>query len=103
MSRVTLATLALVALSGCAPKVAAPAAGPPVATGETPGTRCDAGAASALVGRAADPSVAEAQRLSGARAVRRYRTGDALTMDYRADRLDVETDARGVIVKLSCG
>ncbi|TCP37474.1 I78 family peptidase inhibitor [Sphingomonas sp. BK235] len=103
MSRVAVVSVVLIALAGCAPKAAAPVAAPPVAGGEVPGTRCDAGAAAALVGRAANASAAEAQRLSGARTVRRYATGDALTMDYRADRLNVETDARGTIVKLSCG
>ncbi len=103
MSRVAIACCVLVALAGCAPQVAAPAAVAPAAGAETPGTRCDAGAAAALVGRAADASAAEAQRLSGARTVRRFASGDALTMDYRADRLNVETDARGTIVKLSCG
>ncbi|MGK6323982.1 I78 family peptidase inhibitor [Sphingomonas sp. DT-51] len=98
MSRIAIASVMLVALAGCAPKVAAPVAG-----GDAPGTGCDAGAASTLVGRAADTVEAEAQRLSGARTVRRYATGDALTMDYRADRLNVETDAGGSIVKLSCG
>ena len=98
MSRTAVASMALVALAGCAPKVAAPVAG-----GEALGTRCDASAAAALVGRTADVATAEAQRLSGARTSRRYAIGDALTMDYRADRLNVETDARGMIVKLSCG
>jgi hypothetical protein len=100
VSRVAAASVLLVALAGCAPKPAAPT---PVASAEAPGTRCDADAAAALVGRAADGSLAEAQRLSGARTVRRYATGDALTMDYRADRLNVETDPSGTIVTLSCG
>ncbi|MBB3692648.1 I78 family peptidase inhibitor [Sphingomonas sp. BK580] len=103
MSRAALAAVVLVALAGCAPKMATPVAAAPVAGGEAPGARCDAGAAAALVGRSADASMAEAQRLSRARTVRRYATGDALTMDYRADRLNVETDARGTIVRLSCG
>ncbi|MGJ3626446.1 I78 family peptidase inhibitor [Sphingomonas sp. MMS24-JH45] len=46
-----------------------------------PGTQCDANAAMALIGRPADTASAEAKRLSGAGIVRRYRTGDAVTMD----------------------
>ena len=83
-----------VVLGGCA------------ATGAPPGEQpamCDAAKVQQLVGQPADGATAEAQRLSGARDVRRYGPGAALTMDYRADRLNVETDAAGVIVKLSCG
>lgn len=103
MSRAAVVSVVLVVLAGCAPRVGALVAAMPAGGAEAPGTRCDAGAAAALVGRAADASLAEAQRLSGARTVRRYATGDAVTMDYRADRLNVETDAGGTIVKLSCG
>jgi hypothetical protein len=75
----------------------------PAAETPAPGTQCDANAAMALVGKPADTAAVEAQRLSGARTVRRYRSGDPVTMDFRADRLNVETDAAGTIVKLSCG
>lgn len=88
------AAVMAMALSGCA------------ATGAPPveqAAMCDAAKVQQLVGQPADGATAEAQRLSGARTVRRYGPGAALTMDYRADRLNVETDAAGVIVKLSCG
>lgn len=89
-------------LAACArPEAPAPTPGP--APGPAAGVRCDANAAQALVGQPADAVIAQAQRLSGARVVRRYRTGDPLTMDLRPDRLDVETDAAGVVVKLGCG
>lgn len=88
---------ALPLLAACVTQRPDPVASP------VPGTKCDANAAMALIGRPADEATAEAQRLSGAGAVRRYRTGDPVTMDFRADRLNVETDAAGTIVKLSCG
>ena len=101
MMRVAPAVLPFLALlpflGGCM-AVSAPPVEP-----AAPGTKCDANAAQGLIGRPADASAAEAQRLSGAGTVRRYRTGDAVTMDFRADRLNVETDAAGAIVKLSCG
>ena len=96
MRRATLAALPL--LAACASQGTPPAAEMPA-----PGTQCNANAAQGLVGRPADAAVAEAQRLSGARTVRRYASGDAVTMDFRAGRLNVETDAAGTIVKLSCG
>jgi hypothetical protein len=106
MSWRSLIAAGLIAVTGCAPRAATPAPAAPtvgVAGGDVPGTRCDADAARSLVGRSADASVNEAKRLSGARTTRRYRSGDAVTMDFRADRLDIETDANGTIVKLSCG
>jgi hypothetical protein len=32
-----------------------------------------------------------------------YRSGDALTMDYRPDRLNIEIGADGTIIAVSCG
>ncbi|KQN93019.1 hypothetical protein ASE95_10575 [Sphingomonas sp. Leaf231] len=94
---VALVAGGLLTAAGCA-KPALPVAG-----NVTPGVQCDANAAQALVGRPAAQVAAEAQRLSGARSVRRYATGDMLTMDFRPDRLNIETDAAGNVVKLSCG
>lgn len=92
----SVAMAGIVGLAACAPTL------PPVEPA-VPGTRCDANAAAGLAGKSADTAVAEAKRLSGAESVRRYVTGSPVTMDYRADRLNVETDAAGVIVKLTCG
>ncbi len=89
--------MALLALGACAKPPL------PVAAEPAPGVQCDANAAQALVGRAAATVAAEAQRLSGARSVRRYATGDAVTMDFRPDRLNIESDAAGNVVKFSCG
>ena len=72
--------------------------------GETPGYRCDAAKARHLVGRPADSAVgAEAQRLTGAAALRWIRPGDMVTMDYRADRLNIELDERHRVKALRCG
>ncbi|KQT32456.1 hypothetical protein ASG29_11800 [Sphingomonas sp. Leaf412] len=104
MRILTLACMAPLAACTANPPRLPPATTPaPPAEAAVPGTRCDANAAQRLIGTAADTSAAEAQRLSGARTVRRYRTGDMLTMDLRPDRLNVETDAAGRIVKLTCG
>ncbi len=94
--RTAILTMAL-GLAACATNAA------PVAPDAAAGVKCDANAAQGLIGRRADAAVAEAQKSSGARTVRRYVTGSALTMDFRPDRLNVETDAAGTIVKLTCG
>ena len=71
--------------------------------GET-GYRCDAAKAQHLVGRPADAALgAEAQRLTGARAVRWIRPGDMVTMDYREDRLNIELDERHRVNRVRCG
>ncbi|MBY0300299.1 MULTISPECIES: I78 family peptidase inhibitor [Sphingomonas] len=107
MMRAVIAVAALPALAACAqqqgggPASTSPAPGSAVA--EVPGAKCDANPAQALIGQRADAVADKAKRLSGARSVRRYVTGAILTMDFRADRLNVETDAGGVIVKLTCG
>ena len=65
---------------------------------------CDAAALGGLVGR--EPTGAlgeEALRRSGARTLRWIRPGDAVTMDYRPDRLNVRLDERHRVEGFSCG
>lgn len=87
--------LMLVAAAACAPK---PMGETPAATG-----KCDAAAVQGLVGQPVAAVRADAQRRSGAATVRVYRTGDAVTMDFREDRLNIETAPDGRIVALRCG
>lgn len=68
-----------------------------------PAGSCDAARVQDLVGEAAASHAAAAQRRSGARQTRIYETGSPVTMDYRPDRLNIETDRNGAIVRLSCG
>ena len=93
----TVGLVTLLALGACAKPAA------PIAEATAPGVQCDANAVQSLVGRMAADVTAEAQKRSGARSVRSYRSGDALTMDFRPDRLNVERDAAGKVVKFSCG
>ena len=70
----------------------------------TAAVRCDASALSGWAGRAWTESMrAEALRLSGARAARVIRPGDAVTMDYREDRLNVHLTGEERIERLACG
>ena len=65
---------------------------------------CSADAAQGLVGRAGTAELAaEALRLTGLRTVRWIWPGQAVTMDYRADRLDISLDAEGKVARISCG
>ena len=105
MTRTILLALPLlsgVLLTACAQDRAATPP-PASAADEVPGTRCDANAAQGLVGRPGAEIEAEAKRLSGATLVRRYGPDAMLTKDYRIDRLNIEEDAGGKVVKFSCG
>lgn len=71
--------------------------------GET-GRKCVEGRAQHLIGRPASSELArEAQRLTGAGAVRWIRPGDVVTMEYREDRLNIELDDRQRVQSLRCG
>jgi uncharacterized protein involved in type VI secretion and phage assembly len=78
---------------------------PPVPEhGSTPGHRCDDSKAQALVGRTGTQELGgQALSLTGAGRLRWIRPGDAVTMDYRTDRLNIHLDARGRVERLSCG
>jgi outer membrane lipoprotein SlyB len=87
------ATVATLALAGCA-QMPAPQS---VAT-------CSADAASALIGQPfTDARAADAVTSIGARQFRRIAPGTIVTMDYRVDRLNIDTDDQGVITRLHCG
>jgi hypothetical protein len=66
--------------------------------------RCEADAAQSLVGRPATADLgAEALRLTGARALRWIQPGQAVTMDYRADRLNIKLDGENRVEEITCG
>lgn len=65
---------------------------------------CDASDMRAVIGKRHDAALEKlAQDASGARTVRVIRPGDMVTMDLREDRLNLELDAAGTVVKARCG
>lgn len=94
----------LLAAIGCTSAAPAPAEVQNTAPPHFHEGRCDAAAASRLIGRRATPeNGAEALRLSGAAALRWIRPGDGVTADYSTSRLNIEVDARERILRFSCG
>ena len=65
---------------------------------------CDAARADTLIGSPATASLGpQALKLTGARALRWIQPGTMVTMDYRADRLNIRLDANNRITKIDCG
>jgi hypothetical protein len=102
------------AMEGTAPATGpdAQAQGGPVPTApdesgaafEDPRPGCDAAAVQSLVGQEATQELVErARSRSGANSVRVLKPGDAATMDYRGDRLNILTDDAGTVQSFNCG
>lgn len=86
--------VAALAVAGCQSTASEPAGGP---------AACKRDAAEALAGkdRVTDD---QAKQLTGASIVRQIAPGQPVTMDYRAERVTIETDpATGKIVRAACG
>jgi len=65
---------------------------------------CSAEAAQGLIGQAGTAELAaDALQRTHLRTVRWILPGQAVTMDYRADRLDIALDADGKVERISCG
>lgn len=102
------------AMEGTAPATGpdAQAQGGPVPTApdesgaafEDPRPGCDAAAVQSLIGEEATEALVErARSQSGANSVRVLKPGDAATMDYRGDRLNILTDDGGTVQSFNCG
>lgn len=84
---------AMLSLAACATAEAPPVAG-----------QCNADAASAQVGKAANAASIEAARqAAGAERVRTIKPGQMVTMEYLAGRLNLYLDANGDIERIACG
>lgn len=91
----------LLLVAGCAASAPPPAALP---TRDDPAFRCAAEPALGLIGRDASNALAdEALRLTGARTIRWIQPGQAVTMDYREDRLNIALDAFNRVERITCG
>lgn len=76
----------------------------PKAEGLADGAGCGDAKAADLIGKRWTEALrAPTQKRTGARDLRVIAPGDAVTMDYRPDRLNIETDAEGKVVRLKCG
>ena len=87
--------LAALTLVACAPQ-------PPVSS--VAGGKCSTARLNKLVGKPATATLAnEALKRSGAKTSRIIGPGQAVTMDYRTDRLNIYFDAKNNVERFSCG
>lgn len=74
------------------------------ATTPVPGVECNANAVGSLIGKTESEAVAkEAMRLSGAELVRWLRPDMAVTMEFRAERINLHLGIDGKIGSATCG
>jgi hypothetical protein len=91
---------AAVMLTGCSTPESAKE---PVAT-ETGHSRCESKAAEFTLGKKASPELLEQARTrSGAQNARILKPSDMVTLEYRSDRLNLNTDENLVITRVNCG
>lgn len=84
------------ALAGCQ---SSPSSQPPSVAGN-----CDSAAVQDLIGKQASPELLDqARRNSGAEVARLLRPGDAVTLEYNAQRLNLAADEDGRIQRIHCG
>lgn len=95
--------LPLIALAGTAcAETSRPAPGP--APDVAPGVECNSNGLESLIGKTQSAeTAAEAKRLSGANIVRWLTPGMMVTMEFRADRLNLHLGTDGKIGSARCG
>ncbi|SDO51075.1 Peptidase inhibitor I78 family protein [Halomonas shengliensis] len=92
-------------LAGCGGLNTAPSPEPaPPPPRVADGDACGAERVQDRIGRAYDAALGEAIRAeSGAVSMRVVRPGEAVTLDYRPERLNVRLDEDDVIAEIACG
>lgn len=97
------ALLAASLLAGCS-STSTESATDPVTTTDTGHSRCEAKAAEFTLGKKASPELLEQARVrAGAQNARILKPDDMVTLEYRSDRLNLNTDSNLVITRISCG
>ena len=95
------ALMAVAMLAGCS--TTSESAKGPVAA-EAGSGRCDATAAEFTLGKKASPQLLEEARTrSGSQSARILRPNDMITLEYRSERLNLNVDEQGNVVRVNCG
>ena len=100
--RSALIGLAAITLAGCTTTVSDPGQAVPESGAIQP-LACNLSRAEGFIGKPGNAVAEDARAAVGAKSVRVVRPGQAVTQDYRADRLNIETDDAGNVVRVHCG
>ncbi|MDD1141546.1 I78 family peptidase inhibitor [Pseudomonas sp. TNT2022 ID233] len=96
------ALMAVALLAGCT-TTSSESQKDPVAT-EAGHARCEASAAEFALGKKASPELLEqARKKAGAQNARFLKPNDMITLEYRSDRLNLNTDQNLVVTRVNCG
>ena len=91
-------------LAACTTPAGSPTTGTSPMPPPPPGTVCNAQGAQFAIGKTPGASVVEeARQRSGSYMARVLRPGQMVTMEFNAQRLNLDVDAAGVIRKVRCG
>ena len=93
-------------LAGCSsgPQSSSSESSPSAPVAEAGLTRCDAAAAQFAVGQSASAALlAQAKSKAGAQDARFIGPNDMVTLEYRSDRINLNTDASGKVARVNCG
>ena len=100
--RIALIGLTAFALAGCTATVSDPGQAVPQAGAIQP-LACNLSRAESFIGKPGEAVAEDARVAAGATSVRVVRPGQMVTQDYRVDRLNLETDDAGIVVRVRCG
>lgn len=91
-------------LAGCSSTPESSTSAESAAATDTGQSRCDAAAAQFAVGKPASPALLEQARVkSGAQTARVLGPNDMVTLEYRSDRLNLNTDQAATVNRVNCG
>jgi hypothetical protein len=95
--------LAVATLAGCSTATTESATDSATTT-DTGHSRCEAKAAEFTIGKPASPDLLEqARKRAGAQNARFLLPTDMVTLEYRSDRLNLNTDANRIVTRVNCG
>ena len=98
------APLSMVCLLAACAQAPPSAAGAAAASSSASAGTCSAAGAQFAVGRSADATLVEqARKRSGAQMARVLRPGQAVTMEFNAQRLNLDINAASLVTRARCG